>query len=430
MRLVQSLRVPRLRVPSPGSGTWALAKSPCRGRHTGPAWIWHLGTMSRQPGRVFPPAGASAGSVRLRAQAVVGRDRVFEPGEVLIEDGRCVAVRPSRSGSALPAILIPGLVDLQVNGLEEMDVVDAQESTWTKLDMALLKTGVTTWCPAVATLPAGAIEAALGAIGSLAMNRPVVGGMQLRPGIAGVHLEGPFLGEKSGAHRPEWIREIDLRWLGALPGFVAAMTLAPECPGALDATALLASRGALVALGHSNATYEQAVAAIEAGARLVTHLGNAMGPLHHRSPGLIGAALCDDRVAVSLIADPHHLHPAMIDLAFRSKGPDGVVLISDSVATTPARVGGSARFVEGKLRGSRNGLSHALAFSVLKAGISLPRACNAASSLPAHLLGFEDRGILEPGRRADIVALDPHLLLPVATWIAGELAYCSGAVPQ
>jgi N-acetylglucosamine-6-phosphate deacetylase len=272
--------------------------------------------------------------------------------------------------------------------------------------------GVTTWLPALLSAPLEAYAARLKRVGAAAER------LGARPAIVGVHLEGPFLGQMRGAHAAELVRPVDLDWLATLPDGVALVTLAPEQPRAIDAVDLLAARGTLVALGHSAASFDQAVLAIDAGARLVTHCFNAMPPLHHRRPGLVGAALFDPRVAVSLIADLVHVHPSAIGIAFRAKGAARVALVTDSVATS-GPVEGAPRLPDGTLAGSVLTMDAAVRNVVRQARVTLPDAVRAASTTPADLLGLDGRGRLEPGGRADVVALDDELHV-AEVWIGGE----------
>ena len=203
--------------------------------------------------------------------------------------------------------------------------------------------------------------------------------------------------------------------------------MAPEPEGAVAAIEALVERGRLVSLGHSSATVEQATAGIDAGARLVTHGFNGMSGLDHRAPGMVGALLTDDRVAVSLIADLVHVHPAALSVAFRCKPVDQVVLVTDAVAWQRGSVGGiglvhdgtAPRLPDGTLAGSALTLDQAVANVVGHCGVTLERAVAAASTNPARLLGLADRGAIETGRRADLVALDPDTLPATETWIQG-----------
>lgn len=388
--------------------------------------------------------------------------------EVVLECGLVAEVRPARS-SVPDRIIAPGFVDLQVNGIGSVDVAGASGSDWTVLDAALLAQGVTTWCPTITSAPLGELEAALGRIGQ-ARHR-LHGGP--RPAIAGAHLEGPFI-TVPGAHTPGMLQtKVNLPWLEEVASELAVLTIAPELPGAMEAIHSLAGRGVVVSLGHSACSAEQAASAAAAGARMVTHLGNAMGMLHQRAPGLMGAALCDDRLAVSLISDLHHLHPALIGLAFRAKGfpgGPGVALVTDAVALEarqaghirleapanpkapavpegpavpeaptvpdPDRTGSSrrplaparpadgtpARLADGTLAGSTVTMDASVRLAVRHCGVTFEQALRSAASVPATLLGLQDRGVIACGQRADLVALDPDLRVK-EVWVGGEQAW-------
>jgi N-acetylglucosamine-6-phosphate deacetylase len=221
----------------------------------------------------------------------------------------------------------------------------------------------------------------------------------------------------------------DTAWLARLPDVVRVVTLAPEAPSALDAVAMLAARGVLVSLGHSTADLEQATAAVDAGARLVTHVFNAMPALDHRRPGLVGAALSDDRLVVSLIADFAHVHPAVVRVAFRAKGAARVALVTDAVAWRSGRVAGrqialrdgAPRLPDGTLAGSALTMDGAVR-NCVSVGIDLADAVAAASAVPARLLDLSDRGRIEAGAAADLVELGPELHVR-ATWVAGRQAH-------
>ena len=222
----------------------------------------------------------------------------------------------------------------------------------------------------------------------------------------------------------------DLGWIAALPDVVTLTTLGPEAPRAVDAIGAFRAKGVVTSLGHSTATLAQATAATDAGATLVTHLFNGMGALHHREPGLLGAALTDDRLKVSLIADLVHVHAAAIRLAFAAKGPGNVILVTDAVAWrrgevggTPLRmVDGAPRLEDGTLAGSALTMDRAVANVVRHSGVALEDALRAASAAPARLMGLSDRGTIEVGKRADLVALDADLRCS-ATWVGGTAVH-------
>jgi N-acetylglucosamine-6-phosphate deacetylase len=345
--------------------------------------------------------------------------------EVVMRGEEIVDVRPAR-GPVPGTVLVPGFIDLQVNGIGAVDVAHAADDDWTTLDQALLTQGVTTWCPTIVTAPLDALEASLQEIARAAHRADGA-----RPDIAGAHLEGPFLAVQ-GAHRPECMRsEVDLSWLDSLGDLVRILTLAPELPGAIEAVGALSERRVLVSLGHSACSAETAARATDAGARLVTHLGNAMGPLHQRAPGLLGAALADERLSVSVIADLVHTHPVFVRMAFTSKGAARVALVTDAVAAAPGR--GAPRLPDGTLAGSVLTMDRAVSNVVHHSDVSLADAVHAASTTPARLLGLDDRGAITPGRRADLVALEPvgDDSWRVATvWIAGTRAWSSAEQPE
>jgi N-acetylglucosamine-6-phosphate deacetylase len=358
----------------------------------------------------------------LAAKRVVTPSGMLSPGVVETDGERIVAVAAT-SGTVPDRTLAPGFIDLQVNGINDIDVAAANGPDWHRLDELLLDQGVTAWCPTLVTAPLPAFVAPLARMAAAAA-RPDPGS---RPLLIGAHLEGPFLGGAPGAHPKQLIIDVDLGWINSLPPIVKVVTLAPEAVGAVDAIKALVERGVLVSIGHSTATYEEAEAAVEAGARLVTHLFNGMAPLHHRTPGVLGAALSDERLTTSLIADLVHVHPAAIKTAFRAKGRRGIILVTDAVAWQAARVGrieialrdGAPRLPDGTLAGSALRMDQAVKNVVDRAGVSLEDAIAAASTTPAMLAALQGRGRLEVGARADIVAVSPKLDVE-AVWLGGQ----------
>jgi N-acetylglucosamine-6-phosphate deacetylase len=366
------------------------------------------------------------GAAVLAGRRVLTPHGLVGPARVVVERDRIVAIEPA--GAAVPDVtLAPGFVDLQVNGIDDVDC-NGPGTDWERLDELLLAQGTTTWCPTLVTAPLEQYRDKLAEIDEAAARAGA------RPTIVGVHLEGPFLGTRPGAHRAELIVPVDLDWLRRLPPVVVLVTLAPEQPDAEAAIRLLRDRGVVVALGHTGADTDQVCAAVDAGAGLVTHLFNAMAPLDHREPGPVGVALADDRLTVSLIADTHHVHPDVLRLTARAKGRGHFVLVTDSVAWRTERLAGRGigrdgadgppRLADGTLAGSALTMDRAVATMVHRAGIALDDALEAASTTPARVLRLLDRGRLAPGFRADVVALD-GALRPVATWVGGRVAWTS-----
>jgi N-acetylglucosamine-6-phosphate deacetylase len=361
-------------------------------------------------------------SQTIRASAVVTPDAVLTPGEVTFDDGVIVDVRAT-AGVAPERVLCPGFVDVQVNGHDDVHVASATGAAWDRLDALLVAQGVTAWCPTLVTAPLDAFAAPLREITAAALRAPAPD----RPAILGAHLEGPFLGGAHGAHNPAWTIPLDLEWLASLPPIVKVVTLGPELVNATDAIAQLAANGVLVSMGHSTATYEQAVAGADAGARLVTHLFNGMSALHHRAPGILGAALADDRLTPSLIADGVHVHPAALRAAARAKGRGRWILVTDAVGWRDETGGqrgvemvdGAPRLPDGTIAGSCLTMDAAVARMVREAGIDLVDVVHAAATTPARLLGLSaERGAILPGLRADLVALDAATLSAQEVWIA------------
>lgn len=332
------------------------------------------------------------------------------PARVTVRHGVITSVERVAS-VATDRLLVPGFVDLQVNGIDDVDVAAADGSDWDRLDRLLLAQGVTTWCPTLVTMPLERYARPLARIAE-AMTRPAEG----RPTIAGAHLEGPFLGGAPGAHPVELIVPIDLPWLAALPPHAAVVTLAAEQPAATEAVRLLTDAGRLVSIGHSRCSEQQFDEAVAAGARLATHLFNGMSGVHHRSPGVAAFAITNPAVSASVIADGVHLHPRVVALAARSLGPERMVLVTDAVAWRAGHVGsigmelrdGAPRLPDGTLAGSAVTMDAAVRVCV-QAGVPLADALRAASTNPARLLGLRDRGAIVPGLRADLVALTPSL---------------------
>ena len=359
----------------------------------------------------------------IRAATVLTADGPRSSVEIQIAEGRISAI-VAAPGPVPDVVVAPGLVDLQVNGVGDIDCASATGDDWVRAGAQLAATGVTAWLPTLVSQPLPAYSAPLSSIaGAMTTDRPA-------PAVLGAHLEGPFLGGRPGAHRPEHVVPIDLGWLEALPRVVRLVTLAPEQAESVAAIELLTGRGVVVSLGHSHADLDAVGRAVDAGARMVTHLFNGMGPLHHREPGIVGAAFADDRLAAGLIADGVHVHPSLFRTVFRAKGAGRVVLVTDAVAwragsLAEARVrvvDGAPRLPDGTLAGSVLTMDAALR-NVVDAGVDLADAVRAASTTPAALIGEPDRGSIAVGRRADLVVLGSDDLGVRRTIVGGRTAW-------
>ena len=330
-------------------------------------------------------------------------------GPVVVEadDGVITAVETT-SGPVDDVVLSPGFVDLQVNGGADVAVAGAVGDDWDRLGAWLARGGTTTWFPTVITTDADSQSAHLAEIAAARTRAP--GG----PDIGGAHLEGPMLGSRPGAHPVELVRAVSAGEVEALPDVVRIVTLGPEQATAGEIVDAFVRRGCLVSLGHTAATDDELEAAQAAGASMVTHLYNGMPPFHHRAPGPVGWALTTPEIAVSLIADGHHVADRAIALAFAAKVDGRVVLVSDAV---PGPAGGPYRLEDGTLGGSTIRLSEAVR-RVVATGVPLERALFAAATAPARLVGAADRGVIAPGHRADLVTLSDGLDVE-ATWAAG-----------
>jgi N-acetylglucosamine-6-phosphate deacetylase len=340
------------------------------------------------------------------------------PAWVTIADGRIVA---TGSGAAAPgavdlgdALLAPGFVDVQVNGAGAVDFASASVEQIVDAVDALVARGTTGVLLTICSAPLDTYDVVLERAARVRSVRPGV--------VLGVHLEGPFLGGAPGAHPPAVLQRADAGFFDHLAAtfgdLVRVVTLAPEADPGLAATRALSGRGVVVALGHSTVDFDGARAAAGAGATMVTHLFNGMGPMHHRRPGLAGAALDDTRLVPSLIADFVHVHPALVKLALGARAD--AVLVTDAVETEPPVVerDGAAYLADGTLAGSTLTMDAVLR-NVVALGVPVGRAVRHTSANPARVLGLRDRGRIAPGARADLVALDPDTLAVRAVWVGG-----------
>ena len=375
--------------------------------------------------------------VALRGQVVTDYE-IWPGGTVLLEGGFIADVRPDDSllGDAgevheyTDYLLLPGFVDLQVNGAFGVDVA-TEPLRAAELSKALLATGTTSYLPTVISSAQSLYEEVLPV---LAATGPSSGAEPL-----GVHLEGPFINvDKKGAHAAAHIVQPDPGLLAHLLdlGPVRMVTLAPELEGAEELMTLASSRGVVVSAGHSGAPFEVAYEAFDASVAGVTHLFNAMSAMHHREPGLPGAAFAHPRVVCGLIADGLHVHPEMVALAFRMLGPDRVCLVTDAIEAagmgdgeyrlatrTVYFDGGVPRLGSGAIAGSVLTMDEAFRNVLAFTNCTFPEAARMVSTTPARLVGEGRRkGRITPGYDADVAVLAPDLSVE-AVWLGGRVAY-------
>ncbi len=376
--------------------------------------------------------------------AIHAADGVIRDGWLLVEEGRIAEYGPGAPPSAhcqraepvdlAGARLVPGLIDLHAHGALGCDTMDADPEALRTMARFYGQHGVTAFLAATMSAPAPAIHDALDAV--QATMEAGTGGAAL----LGAHVEGPYLdAARRGAQDARWVRSASTDEYPALfdTGVVRLLTLAPELPGGHDLIRYARQRGAVVSIGHTRADYDAMGEAVALGASQVTHLFNGMEPLHHREPGAVGAALALEGLTCELIADGIHLHPAVLKLAYRCKGPDGVVLVTDAMAGTGmpdgdyalggAHVtvqGGVARDADGALAGSTLTLERAVANMMQATGEPLERMLPLASRVPACCLGLAAKGDIARGRDADLAVLDETGLVRL-TMVQGEIVYRS-----
>ncbi|MER5913786.1 N-acetylglucosamine-6-phosphate deacetylase [Streptomyces sp. NPDC001982] len=357
----------------------------------------------------------------------------------IVDDGR-VIVEGERIAGAAPADaevvdvrghwLVPGFVDIHNHGGGGASFSGTADEVLTAIRTHRLH-GTTTLVASTVTDDMDFLVKQAGLLSELAEQGE----------LAGIHFEGPFISPcRKGAHSEELLRDPDpaevRKLIDAARGRAKMVTLATELPGGIESVRLLAEHGVIAAVGHTDATYEQTVEAIDAGATVATHLFNAMPTLGHRSPGPVAALLEDERVTVELINDGTHLHPAALELAFRHAGAGRVAFITDAMDAAGIGDGrymlgplevevseGVARLVHGgSIAGSTLTLDRAFKRAVTVDRLPVEDVVAALSANPARLLGMADRvGSLEPGRFADLVLLDENFdlkgVMRHGTWV-------------
>jgi len=412
----------------------------------------------------------------LSGAALVLPDRILSPGTLVIDGDRIVEIRPDSPSTGAHALfafhghyIVPGFIDVHMHGLEGIDTLDAvpvaggaaapDAGPVHAIAERLPRYGVTAFCPTTVACEPRALRRVFDQV-RRAREAPSRTAARVLP----AHLESNFINpEYNGAQPADCLRSPRAAFGSGEAGraggagragedrFTAAdilaeleraapdvgiVTIAPELEGGIDLVRLLAGRGHIVSLGHSGATYDEALAAIVAGARHATHLFNRMPPLHHRSPGLAGAVLQADEIAAEVICDGCHVHPALVRTAVAAKGPSRILAITDATAVSGlptgsrAALGGrpivagpsTALLEDGTTAGSIVTMDRAFHMLVGRVGLSLVDAVTACATTPARELGLVGHGVLAEDAIADLVVLDPNFTV-VQTYIAGNLAY-------
>jgi N-acetylglucosamine-6-phosphate deacetylase len=381
-------------------------------------------------------------------------DRLLSTATLVIDGDRVLDVlqsAPPRSPDDLHFDLrghtvVPGFIDVHVHGVEGADTLDGGDAI-ARIAARLPRYGVTAFCPtSVACTPADLREM-LGAVRAARFARPPASARVLP-----AHLESNFINPDYRGAQPlaclrlpagsrlegEFTGEAILDEIAAARPDVGIVTMAPELDGALPLIRSLVGHGHHVSLGHSGATYEQALEGIAAGARQATHLFNRMTPVSHRAPGLAGAVLESEDVTVELVCDGVHVHPSMVKVALAAKSPARVMAITDGTAGaglpsgSRTALGGrtitvrdAAYLDDGTLAGSVLTMDRAFGRLASTMGLSLVDAATICATTPARALGLQGFGVIAPGAIADLAVLGPDLTV-TQTWIAGELAFSRG----
>jgi N-acetylglucosamine-6-phosphate deacetylase len=354
---------------------------------------------------------------------------LLEDPIVQIEDGRIASIS-TRAGGETPAqarildfpgaTLAPAFFDVHFHGAKGHDVMEATPEALNAIGGFLATRGTGSFLATTVTAPVDTTLRSLEGLAKLIAEPPVEGQAQ----AIGIHLEGPFLSHtKRGVHPPASLLEPDIatfdRFFEAAGGHIRLMTLAPELPGAVELTAHATARGVRISVGHSNATAAETLAAIEAGSVSATHTFNAMRPLDHREPGILGTVLTNDSLFAELICDGVHTAPEIVKLWWRAKGPERAILMTDAMSATgmpdgeyllggfAVQVTGDRAMAGGVLAGSVLTQDRALTNFMKFTGAGLDQALRLLTVNPAAMSGFADRaGSLQVGRLASLVAVD------------------------
>ncbi len=368
-------------------------------------------------------------------------DRAFTPFEeisdavVVIQGSKISAIgrrdrwtcRATRAKSRGGRTIVPGFVDVHIHGAGGHDVMEGTREALEIITATVATHGTTSLVATTVTASEKETCESVAGIAQFILNTSQYPARELSAEILGIHFEGPFISPaRRGVHPAKWLLPpaagVLAQLLGEARGTALILTLAPELPGALELIAAARAAGLVVSLGHTDATFEQAQAAIEAGASHAAHVFNAMRPFSHRGTGVIGAVLTSPKVSAELIADGVHVDDTAMRMLVGLKTPERVILVSDGISATGMPDGkyqlgmfevkvsaGVARNAEGKLAGSTLTLDRALR-NMVALGVPLPSALRMLTANPARQIGLGARkGVLAPGADADLVFLDDRL---------------------
>ena len=377
------------------------------------------------------------------AGSVLSPAETFSPGRIIIRNGLVDAVglisdlrlpENAEHVDALRFIVVPGFIDPHIHGSAGLDVMDATFLSMNSISRTLASHGTTSFLPTTVSASPEILGNTLDRLSTI-LQQSFEGAIPI-----GIHLEGPFISEqKRGTHRANNVRFPDRTllsdWILRAQGKLKLLTMAPELDGATIVARFARASGVTVAMGHSNASFDEATAAADNGTHYAVHTFNAMRAFSHRNSGIAGAVLSDDRIFAEIIADGVHVSPEVVRIFARSKGRERVLLVTDAISATGMPDGrytlgtdevqvqaGICRDEEGRLAGSTLTQDAALRNFIAYSGMRMEDAVFGLTLNPARALKLEGRGCIEPGAHADLVMLNNELRV-MKTFAEGRLVF-------